>query len=119
MQTSVEKSPTCDSIQDVRSLLEHSPTCQLHLSLESDYKGQSSQTVMECCISPTDQMALLDVAMLNSTIEIAPVPTQPVRSSLEDNVLSVATGVEDDSLHVATPHNMDISQTPVTTNRLS
>ena len=29
LQTSIEKVPTCDSIQDVRSLSEHSPTCQL------------------------------------------------------------------------------------------
>ena len=74
---------------------------------------------MECCISPTDQTVLLDVATLNPAIEIAPASMQPIPPSLENNVLSVATSVEDSLLHVATSHNTDISQTPAPIDRLS
>ena len=111
--------PTCDSIQDVRSLSEHSPNCQLRLSLEKDYKGQSSQIVMECCTSPTNQMASLEVATLNPAIEIAPISTQSTQTSLEDTALSVATSVEDISLHVTMPNSMDILQSLTTTHGAS
>ena len=67
---------------------------------------------MECCISPTDQMALLDVARLNQAIEIVPASTQSVQPLLEVNVLSVATGVEDTLLPVETSHNTGISERP-------
>ena len=111
-QTSIEKELNCDSIQDVRSLSQHSLTCQLRLSLESDFNRQSSETVMECCVSPTNQTVLLDVATPKSAIEIIPTSMQSVQSSTEVNVLSVATGEVDTLLPVATFPNTVILERP-------
>ena len=105
LRTSISdgKMSICDNIQDVRSLSEHSPSCQLWISFEKGNIGQSPQTVMQCCISPTNQTASLEVATPNSAIEIAPISTQSTRTSVEDVTLHGATSEEQTLLHVAMP----------------
>ena len=47
-------------IQDVRSLSEHSPSCQLRIALENARVDQSPDKVMQCCANDTT----LDVATI-------------------------------------------------------
>ena len=58
-------------IKDVRSLSDHSATCQLRMSLELADKGPRSEQVMQCCIDPIKMVSSLDVAMSSPAAEIS------------------------------------------------
>ena len=74
---------------------------------------------MECCVSPTNQTALLDVATPNPMIEIIPASMQSVQLLTEVNVLSVATREVDTLLPVATSPNTGIPERPASSDILS
>ena len=94
-------------IQDVRSLSEHSPSCQLRIALENARVDQSPDKVMQCC---ADDMTL-DVAMItpnedlvltNTMRDVCDIPglerplvhTLPVATD-ELSALNVATSGQD------------------------
>ena len=94
-------------IQDVRSLSEHSPSCQLRIALENASVDQSPDEVMQCCANDTT----LDVATINANEDIVfadmmrdacdkPGLERPLAQTLpvatdESSALNVATSGQD------------------------
>ena len=65
----LKKEKDLEQIRVVRSLSEHSPTCQLRLSLESSKNDQASNKVMQCCTNESDSTLSLNVATAGHATE--------------------------------------------------